>query len=57
MPQEDQRTLDALKIQSDYLVTEVNGIKETLKDFMTEVRDKMDELSERISDIQITHEN
>jgi hypothetical protein len=49
---EQQRTLETLKVQTDYLVTEMNGIKEVLGDFMGEVRDRLGELNQSLSHLQ-----
>lgn len=49
---EQQRTLDTLKVQTDYLVTEINGIKDVLGDFITEVRSHLQDLTEHVSTIK-----
>lgn len=49
---EHQKTLETLRVQTDYLVTEINGIKEVLCEFISEVRVRLSQLTDNINNLQ-----
>ena len=49
---ENQKTLETLRMQTDYLVTEINGIKEVLGEFISEVKVQLTQLHENIATLQ-----
>ena len=53
---EDQRTLEVLKVQTNYLASEVTEMKSTLKDFIADVTSKLDHITDNVSRLQMASE-
>ena len=52
LPPENRKSFEAMMVQTEYLVTEVNEIKSTLTGFMAEVRDTLGQLTTTVNHIQ-----
>lgn len=47
--QENNKTMETLRIQTDYLVSEVNEIKHTLGNFMNDVREQLKRIDKKLT--------